>query len=606
MLSNVSFDGASGKVIFLGSGDRAPLTLAYVLENWVSDENGFLIAHPVTSFSLTDGITHAGGKTVWPGGGTVQPADLLWSPLDEGGGGVPSEVVVLLMIAVVLTSLVCLLLIQIQIRGRRTALQRVDPATKELLALFSNPQLTRQAQALGLRPLSLGQDIKHLMRSMNIGDVAIEPAATLLDAQEVLRKHLPRILVFSGHTFMGSLAFEDTNGRLDEHAGVEMFSRLLLGQVRGELQPVRGSAMALERLGSRAMLLRGESRGPGQLDIGAQLAALRHRHDSISELTSKADAVDYLTRLSQNGLSIHPLPFSLDDELVEGRPWRMRVGNAVARLGQLHSALPSALLSPRLPLSTSLSKISGKSEGEGGKHGWGGGETIPYSLRRRGPRLLSESTNQATEATLIDARLEIVLLNGCKTEEIAHHLLSVAPDLAVICWPTLAEDSAARAFSAGFYESVHRMLVFQRQLRVGCWPMCSARGGARMVVGEAFRAGCESFLKQGFAFGDPEAHLHPAGHPHQHRPDFANCTSCTPPVHGDCLLLQSVGGETVSMRGSELFAPEPSRNAFSPVAVAKDLTQRLRGTSVGRRSILSVKTGKLQGIQSCPLASQNL
>ena len=35
----------------------------------------------------------------------------------------------------------------------------------------------------------------------------IEPAATLADAQKALATHQPRILLFSGHTLMGSLAF---------------------------------------------------------------------------------------------------------------------------------------------------------------------------------------------------------------------------------------------------------------------------------------------------------------------------------------------------------------------------------------------------------------
>lgn len=47
---------------------------------------------------------------------------------------------------------------------------------------------------------SFEQDIKHLLRSMDSHEIAIEPAATLKDAQEAFVKHQPRILVFSGHT----------------------------------------------------------------------------------------------------------------------------------------------------------------------------------------------------------------------------------------------------------------------------------------------------------------------------------------------------------------------------------------------------------------------
>ena len=45
-------------------------------------------------------------------------------------------------------------------KARQNAFEQDVPLTKELLALFANPQLSRQAQQLGLRPLSFGQDIK--------------------------------------------------------------------------------------------------------------------------------------------------------------------------------------------------------------------------------------------------------------------------------------------------------------------------------------------------------------------------------------------------------------------------------------------------------------
>jgi hypothetical protein len=48
---------------------------------------------------------------------------------------------------------------------------------------------------------------------MDLRDLAIEPAATVTDAQAALAKHSPRVLVFSGHTFMGALAFEADDGR---------------------------------------------------------------------------------------------------------------------------------------------------------------------------------------------------------------------------------------------------------------------------------------------------------------------------------------------------------------------------------------------------------
>ena len=56
--------------------------------------------------------------------------------------------------------------------------------------------------------------------------------------------------------------------------------------------------------------------------------------------------------------------------------------------------------------------------------------------------------------------------------------------------------------------------------------------GAEGAIREAFNAGCASFEAAGYRFGDPQEYLHPPGHPHWARPDFANCRSCTPPVQG--------------------------------------------------------------------------
>lgn len=44
--------------------------------------------------------------------------------------------------------------------------------TKEVLALFANPRLNVQATMLGLRPLDFGRDIKHLLRAMDMRELA--------------------------------------------------------------------------------------------------------------------------------------------------------------------------------------------------------------------------------------------------------------------------------------------------------------------------------------------------------------------------------------------------------------------------------------------------
>ena len=53
----------------------------------------------------------------------------------------------------------------------------------------------------------------------------------------------------------------------------------------------------------------------------------------------------------------------------------------------------------------------------------------------------------------------------------------------------------------------------------------------------AFAAGCASFSRDGYRFGDPMEFLHPAGHDHWQRPDFRGCPHCSPPVQGKVVLL---------------------------------------------------------------------
>eukprot|EP00966_Prymnesium_polylepis_P142498 3290007-Prymnesium_polylepis.2 len=109
-----------------------------------------------------------------------------------------------------------------------------------------------------------------------------------------------------------------------------------------------------------------------------------------------------------------------------------------------------------------------------------------------------------------------------------------------------AEDSAARAFSVGFYANINKQLARQRQRQRNDGTvfafvkhlLLGGKSSKMLAVDEAFEAGCSSFEEQGFRFGDPEDWFHQPGHPHTYRPDFTNCQHCVPPVHGTCLLLQ--------------------------------------------------------------------
>ena len=62
--------------------------------------------------------------------------------------------------------------------------QRPTPISPqvELLALFSNPRVAPNSP-IQLRPLQLGQELKHLLRAVPHVHIAVEPAAGLLDVQ---------------------------------------------------------------------------------------------------------------------------------------------------------------------------------------------------------------------------------------------------------------------------------------------------------------------------------------------------------------------------------------------------------------------------------------
>eukprot|EP00966_Prymnesium_polylepis_P237802 5500210-Prymnesium_polylepis.1 len=119
------------------------------------------------------------------------------------------------------------------------------------------------------------------------------------------------------------------------------------------------------------------------------------------------------------------------------------------------------------------------------------------SLKNKHPGSLSELSKvmrqPSTPPPDVLQRLECVVLNGCKTEEIGGYLLDVADKIAVVCWSTLAEDNAARAFSVGFYACVDRMLKQERRRSRDFCRGWRARGRGAMVIEDAFKAGCESF-----------------------------------------------------------------------------------------------------------------
>jgi hypothetical protein len=101
------------------------------------------------------------------------------------------------------------------LRRRRTPWRHPDDV--EVVALFSNPRIPRRL-GQAFKPLSFGQDLKFLMRTLPRGELAVEPAVSLYTARRALVQHRPRILVFSGHTIgedSDNVALETPDGAFD-------------------------------------------------------------------------------------------------------------------------------------------------------------------------------------------------------------------------------------------------------------------------------------------------------------------------------------------------------------------------------------------------------
>jgi hypothetical protein len=92
-------------------------------------------------------------------------------------------------------------------------------------------------------------------------------------------------------------------------------------------------------------------------------------------------------------------------------------------------------------------------------------------------------------------KLTCVFLNACLTLPLALEVLRQLPQLQLICWATIAEDSAARYFSSGFADSIGEALEQADGTR-----SATDRGPD---VRRAFQRGCEVFRSVGCNFGDP-------------------------------------------------------------------------------------------------------
>ena len=132
--------------------------------------------------------------------------------------------------------------------SRRRRKPRRHPDDVEVVALFSNPRIPRRL-GQAYKPLSFGQDLKFLMRTLPRGELAVEPAVSLYTARRALVQHRPRVLVFSGHTIGedgDTVALETPDGAFDMVAAADpdIFIALLTSLARPGATP----AVQLERL----------------------------------------------------------------------------------------------------------------------------------------------------------------------------------------------------------------------------------------------------------------------------------------------------------------------------------------------------------------------
>ena len=132
--------------------------------------------------------------------------------------------------------------------SRRRRKPRRHPDDVEVVALFSNPRIPRRL-GQAFKPLSFGQDLKFLMRTLPRGELAVEPAVSLYTARRALVQHRPRVLVFSGHTIGedgDNVALETPDGAFDMVAAADpdIFIALLTSLARPGATP----AVQLERL----------------------------------------------------------------------------------------------------------------------------------------------------------------------------------------------------------------------------------------------------------------------------------------------------------------------------------------------------------------------
>ena len=413
--------------------------------------------------------------------------------------------------------------------------------------------------------------------------------------QALVLRAWPRFLLFSGHTILEALAFESEDGRLDLHADPSFFVTLLetlnleaTGGVPTDEPPLTKTPKNERAVAAAAAAAFSASRAPPATEPSEQPLAARAEILYAHLDKIRVNAAEKIQKYARGRLVRNELSVAFDAYSSKGSHAHRQDKSTARQVHQL--------------------------------------------LGRFRERLGVEPPSKPRGLAL--SRLRCVVLNGCQTDEIGRSLVKALPKLAVVCWETVAEDAAARAFAVGFYASVAERLRersrYRKRMR-RMWPRllslvlpqslvetlfgsdpedagCTAASTTTATPGlstcawKAFEAGCYAFGAAGFRFGDPADYLHPPGHPHSFRPCLkGSCDGCTPPVHGSIVLIyfDPERGELVERRGAEILDDDEGglgtfakllrwrRRAqlsalSSPSPVTAPLRSRPRGKSLAR------------------------
>ena len=388
----------------------------------------------------------------------------------------------------------------------------------ELLALFSNPALPKEAARFGLRPLAFGQDLKLLLHALPASDIDVEPAATLLSAQQALVRSSPRFLLFSGHTILEALAFESEDGRLDLHADPSFFVTLLETLNVEHERAVAAAAPAKRWTPDAKAAVYSRKREMRTAAVPPPLLREGMPSEGTVSRASPGSAPPAVARTATAPSSVRVAPLveravglfaHLDDLKVAAAQKIQRYARGHLVRAQTRATF-DAFFSTRGGKAARRKKVEKSAALE-----------VSALVERFRERLGVEPPSRPRSEAL--ARLRCVVLNGCQTDEIGRSLVRALPRLAVVCWQSVAEDSAARAFAVGFYAAVAEQLQertrYKKMMR-RAWPrllsLLLPRRTARYLFGadpeetasswthecavRAFEAGCYAFVSAGFHF----------------------------------------------------------------------------------------------------------